>query len=644
MKISTILDNIDAGAIALPEFQRGYVWSRRDVRELLESLYRGFPVGSLLLWKTATEAAPARGDGPRQAGHISLLLDGQQRVTSLYGLARGQAPPFFDGNEQAFKDLRFHPIKEEFAFYAPVRMREDPLWLDVTRVLQVDGVAWAIDHLRNDSGVEDVLSSQIGTINRLNQILATDLHDEEITGEDKTVDVVVELFNKVNSAGRKLSKGDLALAKLCARWPEAREDLQRRLAHWSDAGFKFSLDWLLRNVTTVTTERAELSALEEVDIERFREGLDLAERSIDHVLNLASSRLGLDHRRVLGAIGAIPLMTSFVATRGGRIEEPVEADRLLYWYVHASLWGRYSGSTETVLNADLQSLRTPDPLEALTASLRQQRGGDLRVRPEDFTGSTVGARFYPLLYMLTRVQGARDLRTGLELRRHLLGKHTALEVHHLFPKKLLYDNGFLRPEVNALANFSFLTQDTNRALEDTPPAEYLPACERERPGILATHWIPDNPELWHVDRYRDFLAARRELLADAANRLVDELWAGDVDSLSEEDVLSVGAATVAINDYDDESAIVEAVQAWAAENGLQSGIEALALWGLDGGAEEAILDLAWPDGLRYGEGPTALLVNEPPAVHEAARRHNYRCFTTVEDLKRFADMDDGDSR
>lgn len=105
MKISTILDKIDSGAIALPEFQRGYVWSRRQLRELVESLYWRFPVGSLLLWETATESADARGEGPRQRGYVSLLLDGQQRMSSLYGLMRGTPPPFFDGNARAFNGL-----------------------------------------------------------------------------------------------------------------------------------------------------------------------------------------------------------------------------------------------------------------------------------------------------------------------------------------------------------------------------------------------------------------------------------------------------------------------------------------------------------------------------------------------------------
>ena len=84
MQIQTILDQIDLGAMALPEFQRGYVWNREQVRGLMYSLYRKHPVGSLLVWVTQTDNADARGDQELQAGSVKLLLDGQQRITSLY--------------------------------------------------------------------------------------------------------------------------------------------------------------------------------------------------------------------------------------------------------------------------------------------------------------------------------------------------------------------------------------------------------------------------------------------------------------------------------------------------------------------------------------------------------------------------------
>ncbi len=136
MKISTILDHIDSGHMALPEFQRGYVWNRKQVRELFDSLYRRHPVGGLLVWATQSSDAVHRGGRPLTAGVVKLLLDGQQRITSLYGVARGCPPEFFDGNPQAFNGLYFHVGEETFNFYQPTRMKDDPLWIDVSALMK----------------------------------------------------------------------------------------------------------------------------------------------------------------------------------------------------------------------------------------------------------------------------------------------------------------------------------------------------------------------------------------------------------------------------------------------------------------------------------------------------------------------------
>jgi uncharacterized protein with ParB-like and HNH nuclease domain len=127
MQLSTILDQIDMGSIALPEFQRGYVWNRDQVRNLMTSLYRRHPVGSLLVWETQTDqvADHARGDGNLATGTVKLLLDGQQRITSLYGIIRGRAPKFFDGNAQAFTGLYFNLEDEVF------EVEVEPAWMAI---------------------------------------------------------------------------------------------------------------------------------------------------------------------------------------------------------------------------------------------------------------------------------------------------------------------------------------------------------------------------------------------------------------------------------------------------------------------------------------------------------------------------------
>ena len=641
MKISTILDLIDVGNIALPEFQRGYVWNRDQVRFFMQSLYRRFPVGSLLVWTTRSEGAHARGDGSVAPGVVKLLLDGQQRMTSLYGIIRGRPPKFFDGNAEAFTRLCFRLEGEEFSFYSPLKMKDDPLWIDVTELMQ-KGLGAFMPRFMGNPAFEPKLGIYFERLNAIHSIRDIDLHIEEVTGADKTVDLVVDIFNRVNSGGTKLSKGDLALAKICAEWPDARDEMKARLDRWRRAGFHFKLELLLRCTTTVLTGEAFFSKLADVDVAQFQDGLKRADRAIDMLLNLIGSRLGLDHDRVLGSRYSFPLMARYLAPRSFRLDDPRERDKLLYWYVHTFLWGRYSGSTETILNQDLALIEQPDgALDRLIAELRRNRG-DLQLHANDFLGSSKGARFYPLLYMLTRVGRAKDWASALELSMHLLGKFSQLEVHHIFPKALLYEGGYTRPDVNAIANFTFLTQDTNLKVSNRDPAEYLEYFVNRHPGVIESHWIPVDRRLWRIENYPEFLAARRELLAQAANHLLAGLLAGAVPEPIE--AVSIVEREVAARpggvSGEEEEQILLACNGWVLGKGLPEGDLLHELVDPVSGKPLAILDLAWPDGLQPGlSEPVALLIDESMATHGAANRAGFRFFTDVDSFKAYVERE-----
>jgi hypothetical protein len=639
MKVSTILDKIDDGALARPEFQRGYVWNRTQVRGLMHSLYRRYPVGELMTWLTSTDTAAAKGDGPLQPGYVQLLLDGQQRMTTLYGIVRGKPPAFFEGNADAFTGLRFHLAQEVFEFYAPVKMKEDPLWVDVSAAMAPGGDEAVMDSLANRE-VPMKAMELANRIARLRGILDVEFHVEEVTGEQMDIDIVVEIFNRVNSGGTKLSKGDLALARICAAWPDARGEMRSRLKGWSDSGFSFSLDWLLRNVNTIVTGRAEFSYLAEIETDQFRVGLGRAERAIDTALNLISGRLGLDHQRVLGGYAAFPLIAKYLDDRNCKLSGQAERDKLLYWYVNSFLRGRYAGSTETVLNADLAALKNSegDPLDQLISVLRQSRG-DLRVKPDDFRAWSQGARFYPLLYMLTRVYDVKDWGTGIPLKNELLGKLSGLELHHIFPKNLLYKAGYSKQDVNALANFTFLTKATNLEVTNRDPLEYIPFYETRHPGVVATHWIPTNPDLWRIENYLEFLEERRKLLATAANQFLDELAGGTAPDVEVGRPVAGARAHVSVADVDDdESRTIAECLDWVAEHGLARGEENVEIVADETGEQVAILDLAWPDGVQVGlTEPVALLLNEAPEVERACSERGFRVFTTPESFRAYVE-------
>ncbi len=647
MKISTILDHIDSGYVALPEFQRGYVWNRDQVRGLFDSLYRRHPVGGLLVWVTASEGADHRGDGQLAPGVVKLLLDGQQRMTSLYGVVRGHAPKFFDGNERTFTGLYFHLEEENFAFYQPMKMADDALWIDVSELLAIGsaGMGEYITRLSAHPEHSQRVGDYVSRLSQLLSIIDIELHIDEVTGTDKSLDVVVDIFNRVNSGGTKLSKGDLALAKICAEWPEARGEMKSRIKTWHDAGYDFDLDWLLRSVNTVVTGEARFIYLHDRGTQEIKDGLSRATKNINKVLNMISGRLGLDHDRVLFGRYAIPVMARYLDQRNEPLNE-LERDKLLFWYLQSGMWGRFSGSTESLIDQDLSSIeQIPGGLDRLLEQLRVWHGS-LEVEPAHFDSWSLGARFYPVLYMLTRMGESKDWGTGLPLKAGLLGQMNTLEVHHIFPKSKLYSAKYTRAEVNALANFCFLTKDTNLAISNRLPERYFPEVEAAQPGSLASQWIPADPHLWKVENYLDFLEARKTLLAEETNRRLADLLHGErrwlegrrkVDSSPEpfSQVEVLGGIT-----DDVEERVLEDLQRWVEEQGLPRGILAYDFADISTGEQKAVFDLAWPQGIQQElSQPVAVLLNEAMEVVILASSAGYRCFTETTDFKRYVETE-----
>ena len=641
MKIASILANVENDHLTLPTFQRGFVWRRDQVRRFMESLYRRHPVGSLLVWVT-TGSVEVRGSASKAPGAIQLLLDGQQRITTLYGIMQGRAPKFFDGDANTFTGLHFDLESEEFAFYQKSRMQGQPLWIDVTDLFQ-KGVGPAIAQLTALPEMQPRLGEFVGRVMALHNIGEFDLHIDQVTGEDKSTDIVVDIFNNVNSGGTKLSHGDLALAEICASWPEARDEMKVRLAKWEQAGFKFNLDWFLRCINAIVTGNAQFAALHKVGVTDFESGLVRAEKSIDALLNFFSARLGLDHDRVLGSRYAIPLLARYLDDRDGDFGSDSDQGKLMYWYIHAMLWGRYSGSTETMLNQDLALIKDGDgALDRLIAQLLQQRG-DLSVTAGNLFGAWGrGSRFYPLLYMLTRIEGTRDWGSGLQLSTRMLGAMGQLHLHHIFPKSLLYKAGYSMAEVNSLANLTFLTAKTNQEVSNRDPAEYLPEYMARHAGAVESHWMPLEPALWSIDRFRDFLDARRELLAAATNGMLDRFLSGSVETTADiPNIVDLDARRLPGGvESEEEERQLHACNTWVQKLGLPAGELTYELADAESGEALAVIDLAWPDGLQSGlSAPVALLIDEDAEIEQIVNGAGYRFFTDVGAFQRYVALE-----
>ena len=629
MKVDDILSHIDLGLIALPVFQRGYVWNREQVRKLFTSLYRDYPVGGLLLWATQSGSVAIRGEVAAAVAPVRMLLDGQQRITSLYGVIRGHPPPFFDGDGKAFTGLHFHLEDELFEFYQPAKMQSDPAWIDVTKVMQAreDEVTDFVELLASDP--RSALK-YVGRLGRLRGIRGRNFQEEEIPSQHQSLEEVVDIFNLVNSGGTKLSAGDLALARICAAWPEAREEMQAHLRRWAEKGYdRFSLDWLLRSVNTILTGEARVAHLQGQTADEIKDGLARAAAALDYALTLVGDRLGLDSGKVLFGRNAFPLMAHYIDRRGRNLA-PREQGLLLYWYVSGAMRGRFSGTIDSVLDEQLAAVEDLDGgLDRLVDQL-ELWAGRLEVDPNHFDAATSSSRFYPVLYMLTRIDGARDFCSGVRLKEGLLGSKAQLEVHHIFPKAQLRKHGYHKREINALANFCFLTEECNRRIRATPPEIYF---GETWPEYLESQWIPASDEPWTLDRYPEFLEARRQLMADAVNRVLSDLR----DRAATE--VAPLPSVIVVSDEDEQVVLAE-LGTWVAGYGLSEGEPGYEVVAADGSDDLVTLDLAWPEGLQRGlSTPVAVVIDEPPEVIEAANAAGFRCFTDPSSFRRYVEAE-----
>ena len=515
--VSALLSDIERGKMSLPEFQREYVWKKSDIQDFFDSLYRGFPVGGVLLWETDSDLAVHRGDEFQHPGMKTFIVDGQQRLTTLFGIMKGQSPPFFTGAENVFEGLHFDVEKEKFNY------REGPFSIDV-KALYAKGPdsIYAVTEQLGEHVEKKLIHRRLSRVLALKEVL---FHVEVISAE-RDLEIVVEIFDKVNSRGTPINRADLALAFVSTRWPDVRRAMKEAIDRWQP--FRWRNHHLLRCMTVCMTGKVDYAALhaKENDNVDLQKALSDTVKCLDVLLDETQNYLGLDHDYVLRSRNSFPLMIHYLSRWRGFRNGQSEVLRLLSWYVQTIIWRHYASVPESQLQVDINAVTEAknwdESLKALMHNLRQARG-TLEVSPWHFDVSQVNSTYYPFMYLLARATGAKDFGTGERLSRNMNQK---LHLHHLFPKNFLKHKYNSRAEVNALANYSFLTSSTNLQISDKSPEDYFPEVENKCPGALDSQWVPKEPDLWKLENYPDFLEERRKLLAKAANNLLNSLERG----------------------------------------------------------------------------------------------------------------------
>ena len=518
LKVRELLEEIDRGEVLLPEIQRSYVWKGPQVAKLLDSLYKEYPTGQILLWDTSELPVTKvlRGvtlPNTPIPGHPKIVLDGQQRLTSLYKAL---------GNGQDRIEVYFNLETEQFQLYLS-RLKADPLWISVRAV--VNNEKHDLEILREieaagGPGLGDERSKiYLDRLQKLKRIGEYKYPIEIFRVDD--YEEVTELFVRINSAGTRLRAAELVLAQLALRLPGVIvETFERAIDEYEDMGYELDARFLIRALIAVGTGQSKFRYLSEfwtkgpAEIERIWKE---TKRGIDAAVNFVRQNGRFERSDWLPSLNALIPLTVFFAFRE-RIAHDVEVG-LLRWFYVASLRGRYSASPETAMDEDLKAVSETDPISTLMRNAVRP-GASPWVTGEEFDDAGWSNPLFPMTYAVARKHGAKDWFKGVALSSDVVGDDNDVQVHHIFPKALLKAGGVRRKDIDEIANLAFLAARPNRQISKRPPEEYLTEIADKHPERLEAQSIPMDVSLWRLDRFQDFLAARRELLATAINELI----------------------------------------------------------------------------------------------------------------------------
>jgi hypothetical protein len=561
INVADLVGMIERGELRLPEMQRRYVWRATRVRDLLDSLYRGYPSGGILVWET-DEQQPSRDLSVAQhsspfSGH-KLLLDGQQRLTSLSAVLRGE-PIVVRGRRRAI-DILFnldHPdglgesteidadedsvlsddddsteedADEESEMTLQERLRTatfvvsnkamaaQPNWVSVSTIFKAAGDG----EILKKAGVTNFADSRYDKyVTRLRRIREIRNYQYVMHVLERTLsyEEVAEIFVRVNSLGMKLRGSDLALAQITARWPDSLRLFEEFQAECEEGWFTFDLGLMVRAAVVFASDQCRFRSVARIPVEKLRAGWEQAKRGIQYAINFLRTNAGIEDESLLSSPLYV-LTLAYLAEKHGGQPSAAESRRMLYWLFVANAKGRYSrGSSETLLDEDLATIRRTGSAQGLIDTLRQQFGR-LDFELNDIAGKNARSPVFSLVFLALRAAGAKDWLSGLEISLTHQGRLHYIQYHHIFPKARLRGR-YERREINEIANLAFIGGSTNRSISAKLPKDYLPAIVQKQGEVtLASQCVPTDRNLHEIDAYRQFLMDRRERLVRAVNAFV----------------------------------------------------------------------------------------------------------------------------
>ena len=561
--LKKLVEDISMGEIGLPDIQRPFVWSMTKVRDLFDSMYRGFPIGYLLFWENgSSDTHRTIGAGPKQKVARLLIVDGQQRLTSLYAVMKAVPVITKDFKSQRIK-IAFHPLSEKFEV-SNAAIEKDAEWIpDISILWQPDTKPHAFKRKfleklgkRRPLTVEeeDIIHERIDRLIKLEEYPLTALEISSSVDEDK----VSEIFVRINSKGEALNQANFILTLMSVFWDEGRKELEefcRRSKAPSPDGspspFNHYLrpnpDQLLRVSVALGFRRARLehvySLLRGKDLETRQfsdeqrvKQFALLQEAQAYTLDLQNwheffkvlKRAGYPSDQLISSQMAV--LYTYALWLIGKRDFKVDLYRLrevmARWFFMATLTGRYTSSPEARFEQDMALLRSADTADDFVRILDEQINAVLTkdywevTLPNELETAAARNTAQFAYYAALCLSEARVLYSKMKVSELLdpttKAKKTALERHHLFPRKYLQRIGVREKRlINQVANYALVEWSDNIKISDRAPSDYVPELEKrfasdELQRMYDWHGLPSN---WYELDYEDFLKERRRRIA-----------------------------------------------------------------------------------------------------------------------------------
>lgn len=507
--VQQLVDRIDRGELKLPEIQRGYVWKPTQVATLIDSLYRRYPSGSMLLWRPTEDVlgrdTSIESSGMAPVSRPQYLLDGQQRLTSLHRV--------FKRHPEA--QVVFN-VDEERCQIQSAATAKDRRWVRVVDVIEADklsalrrSICEAVPDLD-----EDDVDERLG---RLRAIAKYEYYLEILT--ELTYRDVADIFVRVNSKGRALKTVDLTLAVLSAEWPGIVAKIDEQTERWTAAGWpKIDATFLVRALAATATDAGTLSRLAATDIASLEAGWARVKHGTEFLVRLLGENAGIKTSNLIPSMNAlVPLVV--LLGRYDKDQEFTDSDAIIYWLLSVFVTSRYSAAADTKIAQDSLAARSDEPVRRMfeTAGLM---GSPLAISEQQLVGKGAGSPFFLLSYLAAKRRKAKDWWYDVEISETSAGSPFSIEYHHIHPQATLR-NHYAKSEINDLANLAFISATANKKISDRPPRAYFPELLDGRDD-LSPHLVPLAPELRDPEQFRGFLIQRRRKLASAMTELLEE--------------------------------------------------------------------------------------------------------------------------